>query len=191
MPKYKYGEEVEYEFTLLNFSDKEKLQKFNCGNKKLNSFIHDEIIPNNEVINEDGLMFKAEDKKTGNIIAIVSLAASGIIFTQTNYSKVLPAIKVDVFAVDKEYQKLHYNQETEEDKNPDNHYYLSDCIMGEVIQHCKLISEEYALVNYILLYADKKAYRFYKRNFFLEFELYMEQENSMEIKENIPMYMKL
>lgn len=127
MPKYKYGEEVEYEFTLLNFSDKEKLQKFNCGNKKLNSFIHDEIIPNNEVINEDGLIY----------------------------------------------------------------YYLSDCIMGEVIQHCKLISEEYALVNYILLYADKKAYRFYKRNFFLEFELYMEQENNMEIKENIPMYMKL
>jgi hypothetical protein len=53
------------------------------------------------------------------------------------------------------------------------------------------MSEEFLLINYILLYADRKAYRFYERNGFLKFESYMEKENNMEINENIPMYMKL
>ena len=43
----------------------------------------------------------------------------------------------------------------------------------------------------LLTPADKKAYRFYQRNLFLDFETYMEQERNMEINENIPMYMKL
>lgn len=47
------------------------------------------------------------------------------------------------------------------------------------------------LVEYILLYADRKAYRFYERNDFQNFEIYMEKENNMEINQNIPMYMKL
>lgn len=191
MSEYKYGEEVEYEFTLLTPADKTKLKSFTCGNEKLDKFIQEEIIPVYEVINEDGLIFKAEDKKNHKIIAIVSLAANGIIFKQTNYMKLLPAVKIDVFAVDKQYQKLHYNEESEKDPVPDNHFYLSDSIMGEVISHCNYISEEYALINYILLYADKKAYRFYQRNLFLDFETYMEQERNMEINENIPMYMKL
>lgn len=105
--------------------------------------------------------------------------------------KILPAIKIDVFAVDLNYQKMHYNKVSEDDPDPDNHFYFSDCIMGEVIQHCYEISERYALVDYILLYADKKAYRFYQRNLFINFESFMEKEKNMEINENIPMYMKL
>lgn len=108
MPEYKYGEEVEYEFVLLKDCDGHKLKKFDCGNVKLNSFIQNDIIQENAVVNEDGLMFKAEDKKTSDIIAIVSLVASGVIFNQTNYLKLLPAIKIDVFAVDVKYQKMHY-----------------------------------------------------------------------------------
>lgn len=191
MSEYIYGEEVDYEFTLLKPSDKHRLKHFKCGNKQLDKFIHEDIIPGYEVNNEDGLIFKAEDKKNHNIIAIVSLASNGIVFKQTNYMKILPAIKIDVFAVDMNYQKIHYNKESEEDSDPDNHFYLSDCIMAEVIRHCHEISEEYALVNYILLYADKKAYRFYERNLFLNFEAYMEEEKNMEINKNIPMYMKL
>lgn len=191
MTKYTYGEEVEYEFALLEASDKDKLNNFSCGNVKLDKFIHEEIIPQDKVINEDGLIFKVEDEKNHKIIAIISLATNGIIFKQTNYMKILPAIKIDVFAVDLNYQKMHYNKESEDDPDPDNHFYLSDCIMGEVIQHCNNISESYALVKYILLYADKKAYRFYQRNFFTNFESFMEKEKNMEINENIPMYMKL
>ena len=191
MPEYKYGEEVEYEFVLLKDCDGHKLKKFDCGNVKLNSFIQNDIIQENAVVNEDGLMFKAEDKKTGDIVAIVSLAASGVIFNQTNYLKLLPAIKIDVFAVDVKYQKMHYNEESANDSNPDNHFYLSDSIMGDVISHCNVISEGFVLVDYILLYADKKAYRFYERNFFLKFEPYMQEEKNIEINKNIPMYMKL
>ena len=191
MSEYTYGEEVEYELKLLKDSDRCKLKKFNCGNTKLDRYIQEEIIPSSGVNNEDGLIFKTEDKKNHNIIAIISLAANGIVFKQTNYMKILPAIKIDVFAVDLKYQKMHFNEESENDSNPENHFYLSDSIMCEVINHCNVISENHALVNYILLYADKKAYRFYERNKFLKFEKFMEKENNMEINKNIPMYMKL
>lgn len=191
MFQYKYGEEVKYKFSLLEDSDRHKLKKFNCGNAKLNSFIQNDIIPCVEVNNEDGLMFKAEDESANQLISIVSLATSGIIFKQTNYLKVLPAIKIDVFATDLKFQKLHIDQNSEQDSDSKNHFYLSDSIMGEVIRHCKIITEEYALTNYILLYADKKAYRFYERNYFLNFESFMEKENNNEINKNIPMYMKI
>jgi hypothetical protein len=191
MLEYKYGEEIDYELVLLTSKDKDKLKSFDCGNVKLNHFINEEIVPYDEVINEDGLIYKAEDRETGDIIGIVSLAASGIILSQTNYLKILPAVKIDVFAVDLKYQKMHYNQESEQDADRDNHFYLSDDIMAHVIKRCFEISENYLLVDYILLYADKKAYRFYERNCFLNFENYMEKENNMEINKNIPMYMKL
>lgn len=191
MPGYIYGEEVDYEFVLLEDSDRHKLKQFTCGNVKLDKFIREDIIPYCNVYNEDGLIFKAEDKKSHKIIAIVSLAANGIVFKQTNYMKILPAIKIDVFAVDKEYQKMHFSRESERNPDPDNHFYLSDSIMGKVIRHCNDISENYALVNYILLYADKKAYRFYQRNLYSDFEVFMEKEQNMEINKNIPMYMKL
>ena len=191
MSMYKYGEEVDYEFDLLKSSDKDKLKKFTCGNEKLDKYIKNDIIPEYEVISDDGLIFKAEDKNNRNIIAIVSLAANGIVFKQTNYMKILSAIKIDIFAVDLKYQKMHYNKESKDDANPDNHFYLSDHIMWDVIEHCNEISEKFALVDYILLYADKKAYRFYQRNHYSDFEVYMEKENNMEINENIPMYMKL
>ena len=45
------------------------------------------------------------------LIAVVSLAASAIIHTETNYMELLPSAKIDVFAIDKSYQKLHYDNE--------------------------------------------------------------------------------
>lgn len=104
---------------------------------------------------------------------------------------VLPAIKIDVLAVDINYQKMHYDKSSEDDPNPDNHYYFSDEIMGEIIHHCREFAETKALANFIVLYADIKAYRYYERNGFSDFETFMVKENNQEINENIPMYMKL
>lgn len=188
---YKYGEEVNYSIEVLNESDYDYLMKFSCGNKKLDGFFHKEVFVNNKIVSDDGLIFKAINNDNGEIIGIVSLATSGIVFVQTNYMKVLPAIKIDVFAVDLKYQKLHYSKYSEEEENPEEHYYLSDDIMGKILFHCNEISEKYALVNYVLLYADKNARRFYERNGFTDFSEFMEKEKNMEINENIPMYIKL
>lgn len=129
--------------------------------------------------------------KKDKIIAIVSLAASAIIHTETNYMELLPSAKIDVFAVDKSYQKLHYDNESEMAVDREEHYYFSDCILAEVIRRCVEISEKNILINFILLYANREKIRFYKRNGFLEFEEYMEKENKAEINANLPMYMKL
>ena len=64
--------------------------------------------------------------KKDKIIAVVSLAASAIIHTETNYMELLPSTKVDVFAIDKSYQKLHYDNESETAIDRENHYYFSE-----------------------------------------------------------------
>lgn len=191
MCEYRYGEEIEYSISLLDFKDSSKLKEFDCCNWKLNNYIHNEIIENGQVKNEDGLIFKFVDNKKDKIIAIVSLAASAIIHTETNYMELLPSAKIDVFAVDKSYQKLHYDNESEMAVDREEHYYFSDCILAEVIRRCVEISEKNILINFILLYANREKIRFYKRNGFLEFEEYMEKENKAEINANLPMYMKL
>lgn len=188
---YRYGEEISYDFKLLKVEDYEDLQPFTCSNKKLDAHIHRDVIKNNEIVDEDGLYFVFKDTDENKIIAVTSLATSGIIFKVGNYTHVLPAIKIDVLAVDTHYQKMHYDRFSEEAESPDDHYYFSDDIMGTILEHCRKISEEKALAAYIVLYADKKAYRYYERNGFKDFSEFMIQENNQEIVENIPMYMQL
>lgn len=185
---YKYGEEISYDFDLLRVEDYDDLQPFTCGNKQLDNHIHNGIIKKNTIVDEDGLYFVMREKNKNTIVAVVSLAASGIICSMTNYTHVLPAIKIDVLAVDCKYQKMHYDIESERNFNPDEHYYFSDDIMGTIIKHCRCIAEEKAYVQYIVLYADKNAYRYYIRNGFHDFSEYMEQEHNQEINKNIPMY---
>lgn len=151
---YKYGEEISYEFNLLKVEDGDGLQLFTCGNERLDHHIRNDVIKNGEVVNEDGLYFKFVDQSTNKIIAVVSLASSGIIYKVGNYTHVLPAIKIDVLAVDEEYQKMHYNAESKSEANHDEHYYFNDDIIGNVISHCREISEEKALADYIVLYTD-------------------------------------
>ena len=188
---YKYGEEIAYEYCLIRPEDYNILQAFSCGNEKLDNFIHDELIVNGVVNIEDGLPFKVLDQLTREIIGVVSLAASGIIYQVDNYTRVLPAIKIDIFAIDEKYQKLHYDEFSEKEVNPNAHYYFSDDVMGTFIKHCQNIAKENAVAHYIVLYADKKAKHFYERNFFEDFSRFMVKEQNMEIEANDPMYMKI
>ena len=193
--RYNYGEEVSYKFEKVEPEDMEKLQAFSCGNDILDQYIRQDIFDEGEdgrvVKCEDGLHFKVLDVGTNEIVGFVSLATSGIIHKQGTYTHLLPAIKIDVFAIDERYQKMHYNQESEESDAADEHYYFSDDVMGTVLCHCREIDDNYALVNYIILYADESAERFYRRNLFEDYREFMEQEHNQEISKNIPMYMEL
>lgn len=187
-----YGEEIKYECDLLKPEDYDALQAFSCGNVRLDSYIHKDLISHGYVDTEDGLPFKVWNVENGKIISVFSLAASGIIYKIDNYTKVLPAIKIDIFAVDINYQKMHMDKESELAEDRNDHVYLSDSIMcSETIKRCRDISEKYAAAKYIVLYADKKARRFYERNLFSDFIEFMEKEKNMEICENDPMYMEL
>lgn len=189
--KYLYGEEVKYDHDLLKLEDFKSLQAFSCENKKLDNYIHHELIRNNYIDTEDGLPFKVWNKDTGEIIAVFSLASSGILAEIGNYTHILPAIKIDIFAVDINYQKMHMDEYSKNDPDPNYHCYLSDDILSKVIQRCKNISEKEAIAQYIVLYADKNARRFYERNLFNDFSKFMKKENNMEIAKNDPMYLKL
>lgn len=78
----KYGEEISFSFNLLRVEDYDDLQPFTCGNEKLDSHIHTGIIQHNEIVDEDGLYFIFRDIDTDKVIAVVSLAASGIILNR-------------------------------------------------------------------------------------------------------------
>ncbi len=188
---YRYGEEISYNFKLLRVEDRADLQLFTCGNQRLDNHIRNDVIGKNEIVDEDGLYFICRDIETNDIIAVFSLASSGIIYKVDNYTHLLPAIKVDVLAVDEKYQKMHFDKFSEETENPDDHYFFSDDIMGTIIRHCRNVSEKDVLAGYIVLYADKKAYRYYERNGFQNYSEFMLKENNQEINQNIPMYMPL
>ena len=120
---YKYANEIEYDFLLLKPEDYDKLQAFSCGNDVLDQYIQRDVIRKHNgsfsVDNRDGLHFKVQDKKTGEILGFVSLAASAIVFcVDGNYTTNLSAVKIDVFAIDERYQKLHYDEESERSINP-------------------------------------------------------------------------
>lgn len=189
--KYLYGEQVEYDYDLIEPEDEKKLQAFSCGNEQLDRYIHCELISNQTVDTEDGLPFKVWDVNTGEIIAVFSLASSGIVWRVDNFTHVFPAIKIDILAVDVNYQKMHMNIESKQSANPDEHLYFSDSIMCKIIMHCRDIAEKKVLAKYIILYADKKARRFYERNMFSDFNEFMDKEHNMEIVANDPMYMEL
>lgn len=188
---YQYGEEIEYEYKLIEPEDKEKLQAFSCGNEQLDYYIHNELISGNSVYNEDGLSFKVVDINTNEILAVFSLATSGIIWKVDSFTKLLPAIKVDILAVDLKYQKLHMDSDSLNSDEPNEHFYFSDSVMCSIIKHCRNINDNYATAKYIILYADKKAKRFYERNMFSDFLDFMEKESNMEINKNFPMYMEI
>ena len=42
--RYLFGEEVEYEYNLIQPEDARKLHAFSCGNKRLDYYIHNELI---------------------------------------------------------------------------------------------------------------------------------------------------
>ena len=178
--KYIYGEEVRYKHDLVRPEDFDKLQAFSCGNSRMDDYIRHGLICNQVVDVSDALPYKVYDEKDGEIIAIYSLASSGIIVKLDNYTKVLPSIKIDIFAVDVKYQKMFMEKASEMSSDPDNHFYLSDCVLCDVIRKCRSISESTIAANYIVLYADKDARRFYERNLFEDFSAYMEKELNME-----------
>ena len=111
MPKeifnnYLYGETIKYEYSLIEVNDCKKLKDFFCGNAKLDYFIHNELIINHEIYTDDGLPYKVFNLENGEIISIFSLATSGIVCNVDTYVKIIPAIKIDIFATDIKYQKI-------------------------------------------------------------------------------------
>ncbi len=186
-----YGENVKYSIELLTFGDKNRIQSFSCGNESLDRYIKTEIFSSGELDCSDGLHFKVFLKESGEIIGFFSLAASGIIHKVMNYLKILPAVKIDVFAIDLKYQRLHFNEESEKAENPLDHLYFSDAIMLEVVKRIRNISETEACVDYIVLYSARNKEHFYTRNMFSPFEPFMEKESNQEIIKNIPMYLEL
>lgn len=188
MSDIRYGQDIDYSIDLLQFADRENIKDFKCGKAPLDKYITTDIFSDGVLNCDDGLHYKVIDNSTGKIFGFVSLATSGVFFHEGNYDHVLPAMKIDVFAIDEAYQKMHYDEDSEQSNS---HFYLSDSIMANFIRLCLSLNETVARIRYIILYADVDAHRFYIRNGYNDFNPFMLPEHNAEIIENIPMYYDL
>lgn len=188
MSDTKYGQDVDYAIDLLTYEDKDNLINFKCGKAPLDKYITHDIFSDGVLNCDEGLHYKVYDNATGEIIGFVSLATSGVFFKVDAYTHVLPALKIDVFAIRTDYQKMHFDELS---ATSEDHYYFSDAIMAQFIKLCIKQSETFARIKYIVLYADVDAHRFYIRNKYNDFNQFMLPENNSEISQNIPMYYDL
>ncbi len=186
-----YGKDVKFKIGLLKFEDKETIQSFSCDNDVLDRYIKNEIFDEASLNTSDGLHFKVYINDTKEIIGFFSLASSGITVQQENYSRTLSAVRIDVFAIDTKYQRLHWDEDSKNSVNPDEHLYFSDMIMAEVLKHCRDVDSSKMLIDYVILYAAKSKLRFYERNLFKSFNDFMIPDKNMEVNNSIPMYMAI
>lgn len=176
---YTYGEEIEFELTVLSPNSDKLLGDFDCGTEVFNNYIRNDSYRDNSCVT-----YIVTDKAAHKTIGFASLACSGICFQVDNYRKTLPAIEIKYFAIVSEYQKLRQNRETE-------HLYFSDRILCELIKRCYDISTQIIGAEYIVLYSVPSAVWFYRRNKFNEYNQYMNPDNTLFLEGCTPMFMNL
>ena len=96
-----------------------------------------------------------------------------------------PAIEIDYFAIDEEYQGLKYD-ETDDDE-PFN---LSDALFGDILGVCLEVSKIIAF-KFLILYSVPEAKNFYKKHNFEEFYKFMNKINNTHVEECIPMFLEI
>lgn len=100
----------------------------------------------------------------------------------------MPAIEIKYFALASCVQRLYYS---EEDMAENNHYYLSDFWLGEVMYKCSDISQSIIGAKYIILYSVPRGRKLYERMGFNDFQKYMNRDKMRFLNGCKPMYIEI
>lgn len=177
MLDYAYGCEVEYSIVNLSSVSTNLIEDFDCGIDEINK-----VFKNNP---ENDFTCKVFiDNINNRIIGFIAYRSSGIRMTYEKDIVTKSALEISYFALDNDYQHLPYNKDYDS-------YNLSDSILCECLKMFRNLSEEVLYFSYIVLFSVPSAINFYKRNFFEEFNQYMESDNYTFIDGCIPMFMAL
>lgn len=183
--KYTWGNEIKYSFELLTNDNYKYTKNFKCGNAVINQYIHDR---NKCFDNDNGVTYIFRDVTDNQILAFVVLCCSGIRAEYQGVATTMPAIEIKYFALASCVQRLHYS---EEDMAENNHYYLSDFWLGEVMYKCSDISQSIIGAKYIILYSVPRGRKLYERMGFNDFQKYMNRDKMRFLNGCKPMYIEI
>lgn len=154
---------------------------FSCGNEEIDKYFRTEAINDTEKV-----CYAYRCKRDESAIGFATLCCSGININDLKLVKLAPAMKIDYFAVSERYQDMRFPGSNEED-----HFYISDAFLCELIRNAVTISESYVGAGFIILYSVPDAVHFYERNGLETFEEFMKPENERYLEGCTPMYMPL
>lgn len=156
-------------------------KRFTCGKSEIDKYFHESAgrDPQN-------VCYVYRNKSNGDIVGLATLCCSGIIMNDPVLVQLVPAIKIDYFAVSVDYQDLMFPG-----SEPGEHFHFSDAFFSELLLCAANISQDTVGANFVILYAVEDAVYFYKRNLFNEFKEYMKREQYRYLDGCVPMFMRL
>lgn len=163
-----------YSLKQLDFSTQRLCRNFDCGNEYINGFIRDTAIDD-----VDSTTFIYIDNTGNKVVCAYSLACSGIVANISNKTLIYPAVEIKVFALDKEYQHKVYNKSVGT---------YGDLFFSYIIRSIAEFTDNYCGASRIVLYSVPEYINFYKRNFFKNFEPFMNPDESETNRDCIPMF---
>lgn len=180
---FEYGEEIDIKFVVLEREHKDIAEQFRCGNDYIDKFVRSISYKDKETVTHAAI-----DVKNNQIIAILTLVATGIYTEPSKLSKrekmVISAVEIRYYAVDKRYQKMPYSQNKSDNT-------LSYQIFNKYIRDIFELSKHHIGIKKIILYSVDEAVDFYKRSNFHDFKKYMVRLDKREIRGCVPMYFNL
>lgn len=155
---------------------------FTSGSPEIDKYFRE-----NALSDPRNVCYAYRNQENGDIIGLAALCCSGINLDDRKLVELIPAIKIDYFAVSEKYQDI----EVSGSGNPEDRYYVSDAFLSLLINEIREITESYIGATHIVLYSVPDAVHFYRRNLFGGFEEYMKPEQHRYLDGCTPMYMPL
>lgn len=154
---------------------------FSCGNEEIDKYFREKA-----AVDAQNVCYLYRNKVNGDVIGAAALCCSGVNVGNNVLVQLIPAIKIDYFAISVAYQDVRFPG-----SEPSDHFYISDAFLCELIKEIEYISEQYVGAKFIILYSVPDATHFYDRNKFGEFATYMKPEQYMYLEGCKPMFMAL
>ena len=152
---------------------------FSCGNDEIDRYFREQAKGDRQKV-----CYAYRCRHDKNVVGLATLCCSGINIDSYNLVQLMPAMKIDYFAVSEKYQDMPFP-----DSNPDDHFFVSDAFLSELINEAHNISTNCIGASCIILYSVPDAVHFYERNEFEQFRNYMKPENSRYLEGCEPMYL--
>lgn len=185
----KYGKDINYKGVLLDKNSYEEydIDKFHCDDENINIeeyLKYSALDDYSKNISVTKLIINVDNK---DVIGFYSISTTALAFEICGQRNQLPSMEIKFFAIDKKYQSMKYD----ESNDSEGLNKLSNMIFFDILDLIRNLSEEVCGIHNIVLYSVPKAYKFYRRHGFKDFEEFMIRDQASYIQDCVPMYMKL
>ena len=174
-----YGQQIPVRIEVLSPKNQRLTRDFFCGNPAIDDYFRLEAADDATAV--PYLVIDENDEK---LLAALTISCSAIFLSKKHqFSTLMSAIEVVYFAVDVEYQGLHYR--------PGDQRSLSHYLFSYLIEMMRDISREHVGAAKIVLYSVPEAWHFYKRLGFIPFTGGMYGDRGTFVRDCVPMYFDL